>query len=404
MEASGFMYELSVYTGLSGDEMLNYQSATNRVDLSNNNLTPENTLTGGLWSRMYSSIYKANAIIEGLDKSTDVSAAVKDQLTGEALFVRAFFHHYLMRLFGDIPVSVTTNYLENASSVRQTESVVYLQIENDLRKAIELLSDQYVNANNAVSAERTRPNRFAAKALLARILLYQHKWAEAETIATEVINTSAQYSLQNDLSKVFLKNSLETIWQIQSVIPGFNTYAGAFFPFTNLPSTVSLSPSFVNNFETADGRRTAWIKTITVSGNNYSYPYKYRVWQNAASVTEYTMVLRLAELYLMRAETRARQSLFTLANADVNAIRIRAGLAPISHVSIPDLLQEIEKQRRYELFAEAGDRWMDLRRTDGANTIIGAVKGANWSVTDQLYPIPQTEINRNNLLTQNPGY
>lgn len=404
MEVPGFMFELSVYTGMSADEMNDHQLAPERIELNTNDVVPANILTTAFWTRMYGSIYKANAVIEGLEKSQNVSDAFKAQLTGEALFLRAFFHFYLLRLYGDIPLAITTNYLDNANSTRRSEGEIFMQIEKDLEKAIELLAETYVNPTNVTTIERTRPNRYAAKALLSRVSFYQGKWSVAEQLATEVINATALYSLHPDLTKVFLKNSSEALWQIQPVLPGLNSYGGAFYQFPSFPFLVALTPGFATSFESGDQRQSQWMKTVVGGGTNYYHPFKNRVGQVSTSVTEYTMVLRLAELYLIRAETRARQGNFTSANADINVIRSRAGLPVVSPSTEPDILSEIEKQRRFELFAEAGDRWLDLRRSGRVSQVIGAAKPSSWTANDQLYPIPQTEINRNNLLTQNPGY
>lgn len=404
MEGDGFFYNLSVATALSADEMINYDASPDRIDLYHNNLRPENTYTNSLWSRLYDFIYKANAVNEGVEKSKTMSEAVKKQLKGEALFVRAYCHFYLAQLFGEIPVIISTDYQQNAIASRQPLPFVYKQIEEDLTKAGDLLSAGYVDANNVSRTERTRPNVYASKALLARVYLFEEKWTLADAAATAVIGFSSQYALLPDINAVFLRNSQEAIWQVQSTFPGFNTYAGALYPFTGLPSNVSLTPSFVNGLDSADLRLSSWIKSITVGGDNYFYPYKYKAGQDEPSITEYTMVLRVAELYLIRAEARCRQSLFAQANADLNALRSRANLPNIALTSQAALLSEIEHQRRNELFAESGDRWIDLHRTGRLNDLMSIFKVPDWTSTDQLYPIPQVEIDRNKNLVQNPGY
>lgn len=404
LEGNGFFFNLSVATAMSADEMINHMPLPYREDIYNNNLTPENTTVISMWSQLYGFIYKANAVYDGVEKSRSVSVAVKKQLKGEALFVRAFCHFYLVQLYGDIPVITTTDYRQNAMEGRQPVTAVYSQIEKDLDQAVGLLSAEYKNASNKSTSERTRPNLYAAKALLARLYLFEEKWALAESAATEVINYSTQYELLSNLNSVFLKNSREAIWQIQAVVPIFNSYAGAFYPFFRRPNNVSLSPDFVSSFDTADLRFKSWINSIIVDADNYFYPFKYKAGQNQPSVTEYTMVLRLAELYLIRAEARSRQQLFTLANEDLNKIRSRAGLEDINLTTEAQLLAEVEQQRRFELFAESGDRWIDLRRTGRISDVLSISKAPNWELTDQLYPIPQVEIDRNKNLEQNPGY
>lgn len=116
------------------------------------------------------------------------------------------------------------------------------------------------------------------------------------------------------------------------------------------------------------------------------------------------MVLRLAEVILTRAEARAMQNKLVEGEQDLNRIRTRAGLSTVSGLTKQALTDSIQVERRFELAFEVGDRWFDLKRSGKADPVLGPVKGTNWTNADQLYPIPLTEINRNPLLTQNPGY
>ena len=140
-----------------------------------------------------------------------------------------------------------------------------------------------------------------------------------------------------------------------------------------------------------------------MGGKTYSYPYKYKV-RNGFTVTEYNMVERLAEQYLIRAEARAQQNDISGATADLDTIRVRAGL-PVLPISLDKAtcLLAVEQERRIELFMEWGHRWLDLRRTGRIDAVLGAEK-SNWTSTDSLYPIPFKEIQKNVFLTQNPGY
>lgn len=404
MENDGFIYNLIRQTGLSSDEFVNYDNTTGGIDLAFNNLTPENAITLGTWSSCYKYIYQANAIIEGLDVSTAVTQATKQTLIGEAKFVRAFCYFYLVNLFGDVPIIVSTNYLNNATKARNTKTEVYNFITMELNDAINLLSEAYVNGNNTVSSERVRPNKWAAAALLARVYLYTEKWPEAELEATKVISANSTYEISTNLSTVFLKNSREAIWQLMATAPLRNSYPGSMLILTGTPSTVSLRPELVNSFQNSDNRKQAWINSITIGTESYFYPFKYKVGQNSSTVTEYTMLLRLSEQYLIRAEARARQNIFSGANSDLNTIRSRAGLTSLSLSTSAELVDSINKERKLELFTELGDRWLNLKRTNTANTVLSLVKGNNWNPTDQLYPIPQIEILRNPYLTQNAGY
>ena len=402
MEGDGLAYQQQTYNGLSGDEFMNYSTGVATTDLASNNLTAENTIVLGFWSNYYKYIYQANAILESLEKSYLLSESVKKQLTGESKFVRAFCYYYLCSLFGDVPIVQSTDYRVNSQLPRNNVAEVIAFIENDLVTALPLLSTNYLDANNAITAERVRPNKSAAQALLARVYILLNQWEKAENTATEVINGNYQLVTNPDL--VFLKNSAEAIWQFQSVVPGYNSYPGAQLILTTTPTVAALDTNFIKAFAATDKRKLQWTKSITVAGKTYYYPFKYKVRQNASSITEYSMVMRLSEQYLLRAEARLKQNKLSEAHQDINHIRTRAGLVSLAGLSGSALMDSINKERRFELFAEFGDRWLNLKRTNTADLIMPVSKGANWSSTDALYPIPQSEINRNNQLTQNPGY
>ena len=139
------------------------------------------------------------------------------------------------------------------------------------------------------------------------------------------------------------------------------------------------------------------------AGSTLYYPFKYKV-MSGTNLTEYYITLRLAEQFLIRAEARAQQGNISGAKTDVNVIRTRAGLPNTTANDKGGLLNAIEQERRIELFAEWGHRWFDLKRTGRATTVLGSLKPATWQPTDELWPIPQSQINLNPSLTQNNGY
>jgi hypothetical protein len=242
-------------------------------------------------------------------------------------------------------------------------------------------------------------------ALLARADLYAGNWADAQTMADSVIANGTEYALSTDLNQVFLLNSSEAIWQIPPVMEDVNTFAGTIFLLTGPPDfqqTVAMDSFLVAAFEPGDLRRSSWVgQTLT-----YYYPDKYKV-SYAASVTEYLMVMRLAEQYLIRAEARTRQDDLAGAAADLNQLRSRAGLLPTNATTQPQLLAAIIHERQVELFTEFGDRWIDLKRTktlDSVMRVVTPFKGGVWNSYDSLLPIPASELQINPKLTQNPGY
>lgn len=396
----------SIFAGLAADEISNTSTNSDYDPFSKNSLSPSTFYISTMWTSAYRIIYHANAIIEGLSKSTEVSDSIKKQLTGEAKLVRAFHNFLLVNLFGDVPLVVATDYRTNSIMERTSKTGVYRQIIEDLKEAQSLMSDNYLNADNTLATERVRPNKSAATALLARVYLYTGEWQNAETQATMVINKTMQYSLVSDLNNVFTKNSREIIWQIMPVLSSSNSAEGRFYNTSSSTSrpTFSLTPFLENAFEPADQRKLNWTKTNVSAGKAYTYPYKYKMRNTGAPYTEFNILLRLAEQYLIRAEARIHQNNIAGAKEDLNTIRKRAGLPNTTASDKASLLIAIEHERQVELFTEWGNRWFDLIRTNRSDVVLGTAKPPYWQPTDALFPIPLGEIKYNQSLVQNPGY
>jgi hypothetical protein len=390
---------LSTYPGLTSDEIYSVKSGTvyNAFD-GNSILNTNGSVQNYLWRYPYAYIYQANACLEGLSASTTLSADVKKQLMGECLFVRAFCYFYLTGLFGDVPLEITTSYQTNTVAPRSASADVLRQVIRDLDSAQTLLSPAYPTSGV------TRPNKWAATALGARARLYQQSWPAAEVAATAVISCG-MYSLVTDLNSVFLANSKEAILQLQPVAFNLNTPEGALY----IPASATALPNFavpdttLKAFEAGDQRKTSWLKSTTIAGVTYYYPYKYKL-RSGSPAKEYPMIERLAEQYLIRAEARAQQNDLSGAIEDLDTIRVRAGLPLLpSTLDKAACLLAVEQEGRIELFMEWGHRWLDLRRTGRIDVVLGGEK-STWKPTDALYPIPFAEIQKNVFLTQNPGY
>lgn len=407
---------LPLLTGLSSDELTLFNtSSSSFVPYYRNNLSASQ-IGSELWTKNYEIIYIANSAIEGLTESTSLTTNVKSQLLGEAKFIRAFCYFNLVNLYGELPLVLTAAYNETQSLTRSSPAKVYDQIVADLVDAKSLLSNDYLNSLVTKSVnERLRPNKMVAAALLARVYLYRGDWSNAAAEATLVIN-DPRYTLPTNLNAVFLKTSLEAIWQLQPVVSEQNTpEAMAFVLPPSGPSNSSypiyLSDYMVNDFEPSDKRKDNWVGQVTASSRTYYYPYKYKS-TITTPVTEYSVVFRLAEQFLIRAEAGARQGgNLTQPIADLDIIRQRASIPLIRDVnpaiSTSDLLDTILHERRVELFTEGGHRWFDLKRTGTVDSVMAIVtpkKGGAWDSTDQLYPLPLGDIQANQNLLQNPGY
>jgi hypothetical protein len=397
--ASGDLSSIGFLSGLSADELINFNGSSDQGGFYTNNLIPTNgTLTNSLWSGMYSIIYDANAVIEGLAASSGVTQETKQELTGEAHFIRAMCAFYLVNLFGNVPIPITTDYRANNSLSRPPYRVIYEQIISDMKEAQnELLPDF-----DQFGGERIRPTKWAATAMLARIYLYEKNWNDAEIQSTALINNPTLFSLDENLDDVFLTNSSEAIWQLKPVEPTLNTNEGNIFILVSTPTEVTLNPSLVYSFEPSDLRRTHWIDVFVSGTDSFYFPFKYKV-QAAPTLTEYSMVLRLAEQYLIRAEARVQQDRIADGSADLNIIRARAGLSNTIANNKKDLLLAIETERKHELFTEWGHRWLDLKRAGDIDAVLSLEK-PGWQSSDSLYPIPQIQLSNDPNFSQNFGY
>ena len=405
---------MTILAGMSADELLPFQSTSViYAPFQQNNLT---TLTpyvsACLWSPAFSIIYQANSILQGLQNYSGVSDSVRNELIGETEFVRAFANFYLVNLFGDIPLVTSINWQKTSILSRTSTSGVYDLIVSDLLDAqAKLLSDY-----SAGKGQRIVPNKWAATALLARVYLYLGKWSDAEAQASTVIENTGLYSFADSLNHVFLVNSSEAIWQLQQSNQNPLNYNATpegylFIPLklnsNSYPPQFYLSHQLLDSFEQGDQRKKSWIDSTIFIGKKYYFPYKYKIGPGqtapGGNYTEYYMVLRLAEQYLIRAEARVYENKLSDAITDINAIRGRAGLAGTSASSSTDLLAAIAHERKIELFCEWGHRWLDLKRTGQAINILKPIK-PYWSENSLLYPIPRNEIINDPNLTQNPGY
>ncbi len=387
---------ISMLPARSADEQAPAAAAFD--NFSSNSLVPGNPDVSDLWANSYNIIYIANSIIEGTAASSTITPLLKKQLAAEAGFIRAFCHFYLVNYFGKVPLITSTAVTITSTAPASSIDSVYARIIEDLTNARDVLATDY----SWSGGDRTRVNSQAASALLARVYLYRGQWALAEAEATRVIGNTGLYSLVRDPNKVFLANSTEAVWQFYTNVWGYTYYANY-----NIPSGLSvpdytLSNYLLSAFEPNDVRKSDWTGSISILGGNYTYAYKYKSKTN--DNTEFETVLRLGELYLIRAEARAQQGNISGAQDDLNVIRSRAGLAGTTAGDQASLLLAIEHERQVELFCEWGHRWLDLKRTGRADAVLSVEKPAGWQATDTLYPIPTSAISTNPNLKQNKGY
>ena len=396
-----YEYILPLYLSIAADESYhNLPNNYNFEELRTNTYSPSNSYVGLLWSYPYASTLLSNDLIESLSRTAVISEEKKRHYTGEAKYFRAYNYFVLVNLFGDVPWVKSANIRETALQPREPKENIISGPEgivDDLKYAETALA----NSDNS-NAHITKA---AASALLARVYLYHGDWADAEAKAGEVIGTSG-YELEADLDNVFLRSSKETILRASSAA-AMPSYVGRAYLGVLLlnGSYFRLTGDLVNSFDDADLRRQKWFK----NEGTYIHAWKYK--RNSASsagAAEDLVLLRLAEQYLIRAEARAQQGNLTGAVADINAIRVRAGLEPLPEtLSKEQVLLAVENERRHELFVEEGHRWWDLVRTGRADAVLGNKTNfpeKQWESCKALFPVPEGELTNNSSLTPNPGY
>lgn len=377
------------FSDLSADNLENPVdgTASDYREIDNNNILPENGGVLGIWSSAYESINNANNVIEYVPRMNDMTDEEKDAALAELYFIRALNHFNLMVYFGDVPVKITPTLSPDDVNVpRKPRAEVYAQIVEDLEFAADHLPTGSV---------KVRASKYAAVALLARVHLYMGDYAEAIARATEVIDDGG-YTLIEDYSNVFTDGSAESIFEIDFTVQNRNRIAEYNFPKSlNGRREVAPTTSIISAFEPDDERDTV---TIDYEGA-LAYAIKYN---DLSTGADNVIVLRLSEMYLIRAEANARleQNLAAVQD-DVNTIRNRAELGDTPANDYDELLEAIEQERWVE-FAFEGHRWFDLVRTNRAADVLPNVT----SVNKTLFPIPLSEIltNTNPDMKQNPGY
>jgi len=395
IQATGLYYLNAMIVGdLAADNLTHTGTMMEYSQIEKKPIPAENSIVEGMWSGAYNGINCVNNILVKLPSVTGLTPAEADNYEGEALFIRALLHYYLATYFGGVPIQTQpTLDLSHVDIARNTLAEVYDQVISDLVNAKAKLSSVKVKG---------RANSYAASALLAKVYLskFQQVGDQASaglaiTEASQVINGG--YSLATDYASLFnpKNNSSESIFEVVFDVQNYTRLAQYFFS-RNLSGRYEIAPTtaLIKSFEKNDTLRLdAAIAYDTI--NKQPYGFKYI---DVAGGTDHVYVLRLAEMYLIRAEALAYSNgAVASIQADINTVRNRAGLLNTTAASIPDLKLAVENECRHE-FAFEGHRWPDLVRTKRAATILGIDEKYT------LFPIPLSEKQTNNLMVQNPGY
>ncbi|NOU19959.1 MAG: RagB/SusD family nutrient uptake outer membrane protein [Bacteroidales bacterium] len=403
-------------TYAGADNPANFQIDDYGVDATNSNV-------GRDWRYLYSTIGKANLLIDNVNFVADplLTSDRKNQIIAEASFIRAFMYFQMVQLWGDVPLVLTSVRTFNLDILpllfppRATKADVYAQIIKDLETA---LADVPVSATN-----KNYITKGAVNAMLAKVYatIEPHDWNKVLQYCNDVI--AGPYLLLPQYDQLWdntHENSSESIFEINyegtnsSGNWGASMFRGLDWKKFNIPSN-DLVAAFDEENDVI--RKASSIVFLNVSGKwsdthwpqtNYPFINKYRIF-TSPSPQNYIFI-RLADILLLKAEAENELGNTSAAADLVNQIRKRVNLPNTTANTQAAMRLAIEKERRLELAFE-GHRWFDLKRTGRAIDVINGVTNfggvvQNYALTQNrlLWPVPQSEMDKNSKLTQNPGY
>jgi hypothetical protein len=361
------------------------------LQLDQNAIPTDNVITVAAYQGIYRAINSANSVIAYVPAVNDptLSNAEKDRILGEAYFIRALSYFDLARGWGGVQIQLEpTTSLDGLKGIkRSTLDQTYDQVLADLVRAEALLPED--------ATTRNRAQKSTVFALRARLHLYREQWADAENYATQVIN-NPKFALVKPYNAFFTApfQSTESVLELAFSPNDRNTFWNLWYP-SSAGGQYTLKPSeaLVNklNDPLVGGSR----KSLIAGTGNAVYGVLYNT---AGTSTDPAYLIRISELYLIRAEARAHLGKLTEAAADLNTIRLRAEVPPTQANTQAALLLAIEAENAVE-FAFEAHRWFDLTRTGRAEAVLGLSNRNFW-----LFPLPLSDVQSDPDLTQNPGY
>lgn len=389
--------DMFVYSELMGDNDEISWSGTYQgmTQIFNKNIPVDNDYAEATWLSSYVTINVTNNVLSKIDSVIDIK---REKVEGEARFIRASVYFDLVRLYGKawndgsptanpgvpLVLTPTKGVSESLKVSRNTVAEVYTQVISDLSAAEDLLPD-----DNGFFA-----NKSAAAAMLARVYLQKGDYENAAAAAGRVIESGSNTLMETyaqafpynpDNSKEVIPNTDEDVFAMQvNASQGVNE----FYTFFSQDGRgdIEINEDHFADYEADDDRINGGFY---VSGGSI-YCGKFDMANGAVHI------IRLAEMYLIRAEADFRLNPGSAAAADdINLIRSRAGLAPIPAAELT--LDDILRERRHELSFE-GHKLHDAKRLEQS------ILGIPWNSPKLVFPIPDREIKVNSNLTQNEGY
>lgn len=406
------------------------------------------------WSENFNGIFKANTVLDQLQKNGAIitDENLKRRLEAEAKFLRAFFYFDLIRWFGELPIIDHPILAEEANSIpRSPAAEVYELIIADLRFA----GDNLPSPEQYAAADKGRATKYSAKGLLALVHMTRsgptygisgpglglNEWSNALELLNE-ISGSGKYSMltnapgttsaYNNIFSYTNEGNAEVVFDIQ-YINGSNPVLGATFPWVLVPDTwfqslgkntqggLTIRPvsnDLLQSYEAADIRRNFSIQTGFVFNGSAETRSFFKKYVDISKVPANNrldwpinfIVMRYTDVMMLKAECILNGAAGTQADVDaiVNQVRLRAGLTPLANVTLAQLMEERRKE-----FAAEGSRWHDLVRSGLVETKIPAWIEAEDGLNQMqnfikeyiIYPVPQSQLDvRQGLYIQNAGY
>lgn len=376
----------------SGDNVNYIGTLVYNSQFTKHEVRSDNATVNDLWLAAYETINRANNAIDKIPKVNDASftQTKKDQLVGQAYFIRGLAYFDIARIWGgaQIVLEPTKTVADKNGIKRSTTAETYTQALNDFKEAERLLPE---------TTDRFRATKKTVWAIFSRYYLYLKDWEKAELYAGKLIDDQNNYQLVYPYSAWFENGVIgtkESIFEIAYSTSFLNTNRNDWQPAQNgggrriVPNDTYIA--LLNDPAVGGSRKSLISKTST--GLWYGNLY-YR-----SPAIDPSYVIRIAEVYLNRAEARAKLQLREAALEDLNAIRHRADLQDFDSTDLDAVLLAIENERRIEFGLEP-HRWFDLLRTGRAEHVLN-IKDANKLVL----PLPANETIIDKNLTQNPGY
>lgn len=379
---------------ITADNVVFNGTLSEYLQLDQNAIPTDNVITIGAYLNIYRAINSANSVITYVPAVNDplLTDAEKNKILGEAYFIRALSYFDLARGWGGVQLQLKpTSDLNGLKGVkRSTLDQTYDQVLADLVQAENLLPED--------AATRNRAQKSTALALRARLHLYRKQWADAEKYASLVI-ANTKFKLVKPFNSFFTAPFLttESVFELTYSNNDRNGFWGTWYP-SSLGGSFTLKPSDAIVAKLNNPLIGGWRSTLIAGTAPLAYGVLYN---NSTTSIDPSYVIRIAELYLIRAEARAQQNNLlgnNSASSDLNIIRDRAGVAPTTATTQGDLLLAIENENSVE-FAFEAHRWFDLTRTGRAGTVLGITNPNRF-----LFPIPLSDVLSDPDVTQNPGY